>query len=252
MDKIKFSLSLILAFALLLIQVGGISAAPAFQGSDLLGGIVQSIILETDRATGITTVVVDLVDAQQGLQRVRVSQETAMTLGLVVLNGDGNPVINNLALGLQVEIGPQHVIPAGDENEHPVGSALATFFSDIAGLDYDTVMTAHERGIGFGVIAQALWLTRKLEGNAKVFEALLQAKQTGDYNSFILADGSTPSSWGQLRKAILDKDKKKSAGVHLSDADAAEQSNQQNNDQAGNQNGHRGNNHGNEKKDKNK
>jgi hypothetical protein len=243
MDKIKFCLSLILACTLLLIQVGGVSAAPAFQGSDLLGGIVQSIILETDRATGITTILVDLVDAQDGLQRVRVSQETAMTLGLVVLNGDGNPAINNLALGLRVEIWPQHIILAGDENEHPVGSALATFFSDIAGLDYETVMTAHERGIGFGVIAQALWLTRKLEGNAEVFEALLHARQTGDYSRFILADGSAPSNWGQLRKAILDKGKKNSAGVLLSDVDAEEH---------GNQNGRRGNNNGNEKKDKNK
>lgn len=257
MDKTKFSLSLILAFSLLLIQVGGASAAPAFQGSSTLVGIVQSITLETDSTTGVTTVVVDLIDDNQSLQRVRVSRETAITLGLVVLNGDGKPGINNLSLGLPVDIEPKHVIPVEAETEHPVGSALATFFSDIAGLDYETIMTAHEQGIGFGVIAQALWLTTKLEGNWQIFEALLNAKQTGDYRDFTL-DGSTPQNWGQLRKAILDKDKKNSVGVVMSNSDASGngQGNNEDNDNPGHGNGNNANNGNNDangnNKDKNK
>ena len=254
MDKTKFSLSLILAFSLLLIQVGGAFAAPALQGSSTLVGIVQSITLETDSATGVTTVVVDLIDDNQMLQRVRVSQETAITLGLVVLNGDGKAGINNLALGLPVEVEPKNVIPVEAETEHPVGSALATFFSDIAGLDYETIMAAHEQGIGFGVIAQALWLTTILEGNSQIFEALINAKQTGDYGDFVLKDGSIPRNWGQLRKAIVDKDEIVTVGVVMSNSNANENSNGKNKDKDNTSHGNstNGNNGANGNRDKDK
>ncbi len=75
-------------------------------------------------------------------------------------------------------------------------------------MDYETIMSAHEQGVGFGAIAQALWLTTKLEGNAEIFEILIEAKQTGDFSAFVLEDGSSPENWGQLRKAIIGKDKK--------------------------------------------
>ena len=78
-----------------------------------------------------------------------------------------------------VEIDPTTVIPDQQENQHPVGNALATFFSDIEGIDYDTIMAAHENGVGFGVIAQALWLTSELGGDAQVLQgsALCKTKQ---------------------------------------------------------------------------
>lgn len=249
MDKTKFSLSLVLAFSLLLIQVGGAFAAPAWQGSTTVGGVVQSITLETDSTTGITTVIVDLVGENEALQSVRVSQKTALVLGLVVLNGDGKPGINKLALGLPVEINPKDVIPVEAKSEHPVGSALATFFSNIAGINYEIIMAAHEKGIGFGVIAQALWLTTKLKGNSDIFEALLYAKQTGDYSDFTLEiDGSTPKNWGQLRKAILDKDN--AVGVVMSDSAVRGRDNRDHNDNPGHGNGNNGTNNPN--KDKNK
>lgn len=198
-------------------QVGGVFAAPSLQGATPFIGVVQSITLETDAATGVATAIVDVIDDNLALQRVRISQETATALGLVVLDEDGKPVINELALGGPVEIDPATVIPDQEKTQHPVGSALATFFSDIAGLDYEAVMTAQKAGIGFGVIAQALWLTKRLAGNSEIFKVILDANQTGDYSAFILDDGTTPLNWGQLRKAIADENT--GLGIVISDKD---------------------------------
>ena len=206
MRKAKFIVSLLLATLVMFLQVGGVFAAPVLSNSTPVIGIVQSITLETDSATGVTIVIVDLIDNSQLVQRVRVSQEKAIELGLVVLNGDGKPGINNLVLGKEVEIDPTNVIPEQEENQHPVGNALATFFSDIQGVSYESVMSMHEQGVGFGVIAQTLWLTRKLDGDVEIFQTIVNAKQTGDYSAFILEDGTTPKNWGELRKLILDKE----------------------------------------------
>jgi hypothetical protein len=71
---------------------------------------------------------------------------------------------------------------------------------------------------GFGVIAQALWMSRNLTedaaADADLAGLILQAKQTGDYSEFALEDGSTPSNWGQFKKALLDK--KNNLGVIVS------------------------------------
>jgi hypothetical protein len=63
-------------------------------------------------------------------------------------------------------------------------------------------MTAHEDGVGFGVIAQALWLTNELGGDSTTFQALVEAKQSGDYSAITLADGSTPDNWGDVVKSL--------------------------------------------------
>ena len=214
----RFFLSLFLALPFLVNQAGGVFALPAGQAPNPVIGIVQSITLEADTVTGVTIVSVDVMGTDDGLQSVRLSLETAIAQGLVVLNGDGKPGINNSALGKPVEIDTSSVIPTHDENEHPIANALATFFSDVDGIDYETIMAAHEQGVGFGVIAQTLWLTTKLEGDADIFEELIHAKQTGDFSSFILEDGSTPENWGQLRKAILEKDRKNGLGVVISNS----------------------------------
>jgi hypothetical protein len=234
----KFSLSLLLALSLFVIQVGAVFAGSAREYETPISGIIQSITLETDTITGVTIVSVDVVDNEQVLQSVRVSLEAAIAQGLVVLNGDGKPDINNAALGKPVELDPSSIIPTRVEDQHPVGSALATFFSDIDGLDYETIMAAHRQGAGFGVIAQTLWLTTKLEGNAEIFETLIDAKQTGDFSAFILEDGSSPENWGQLKKAILANDKKKNLGIIMSNS-------HNNGNGSGNGQGNNGNNNGN-------
>jgi hypothetical protein len=158
------------------------------------------------------------MDSSGAPQSIRVSLETAIAQGLVVLNGDGKAGINDSALGKPFEIEPSKLIPSHDENEHPIANALATFFSDVDGIDYEAIMTAHEQGLGFGVIAQALWLTTKLEGDAEIFEELIHAKQTGDFSAFILEDGTSPANWGQLKKAILEKGKKNGLGLVISNS----------------------------------
>lgn len=214
MSKMKFFFSLFLAVSILLIQVGGVFAAPALQTFPTITGIIQSIALETDSNTGIATVVVCVVTedkSEQTTKDVRVSQKSAEKLGLVVPDADGNPVINESALGHPIEINLNMIVPKQAEERHPVGNALETFFSDIDGLNYGLIMDKHGEGLGFAVIAQALWLTRQMGGDAKDFQNVLLAKQTGDYSKFseyLLEDGTSPTNWGQLKKALLQPNKK--------------------------------------------
>jgi hypothetical protein len=219
MSRIKLLLGIVLTIIISMAQVGGVFAAPASQEATPISGTVQSITLESDPTTGVVTVIVDVMNSNEVLQTVRVSQETAIELGLVLLDGDGNPVINELALSETVDIDPATIIPDQQEPQHPVGSALATFFSNIEGIDYDTIMSAHEDGVGFGVIAQVLWVTSELGGDSQLFQDLLYAKQHNDYSAFrdFTEDGTAPKSWGQLRKALLSK---KSLGVVMSNHDS--------------------------------
>ena len=243
MSRLKILLGIVLTIILLVGQVGGVLAAPLSQDAPPIHGTVQGITLESDPATGVMTVLVDLMDPNQSMQQVRLTQKTAISLGLVLLDGDGNPVINKKALVKMVEIDPSEAIPEQKERQHPVANALATFF-DIEGIDYDTIMAAHENGVGFGVIAQALWLTSELGGDSQLFQDLLYAKEHNDYSAFgdFTEDGTPPKSWGQLRKALLNN---KSLGLAMS--------NQDNNGNHGNGNNSNANGNGNgTNKDKNK
>src|SRR5690349_1904685 len=218
MSKTKLLLGIILTIIIWMAQVGAAFAAPVSQAATPISGTIQSITLESDPTTGVVTVIVDVLNADQVSQKVRLSQETATGLGLVVLDGDGNPVINEAALGSTVEIDPSLVIPKQEKKQHPVGNALATFFSDIDGIDYDTIMAAHEDGVGFGVIAQVLWLTSELGGDSQLFQDLLYAKENNDYSGFsdLTEDGTAPRNWGQLRHALMSK---KNLGEAMSNHD---------------------------------
>ena len=210
MKSIKFLISLSLVFAVSAAQVSAVFAAPA-----AIAGTVQSVTLETNTNTAVTTVLLTVV-ANGESQTLRITLESAITLGIVTLGGDGNPVINELILGQPVEIDPTMVLSDEQMKQHPVGSALATFFSDINDLDYKTIMAAHENGTGFGVIAQALWLTRKLDGAADLFVAIIEAKRTKDFSAFVLEDRTIPENCGQFKKAIMDG-KKGKPGIAITD-----------------------------------
>jgi hypothetical protein len=225
MSKRKFLISLLLAISVLMSEAGGVLAAPALQAFPPISGMVQSITVETDATTGLTTVLVTLTVDGQTFQTVRVSQKSAEKLGLVVPDDDGKPAINKSALGQPIEIKLSAIIP--DEGDrHPVGDALATFFSERLQIEhealYDAIMAAHEKGsesgnsLGFGTIAQVLWLTTKMQGDADLFKALLLAKETGDFRSIILDDGTTPENWTQLRKAVVDGKKMGNLGGVIS------------------------------------
>jgi hypothetical protein len=237
----KFFISLILASVLVISQVAVVFAAPTQEGTDPIIGTVQKITLKTNPNTGVTTVLVEVLDENGVSRTVRVSQETALDpkLGLITLDDDGNPLINEDALGLEIVIQPADIIPEEEQEQHPVGSALARFFSDIQDLDYDAIMTAYENGNGFGLIAQALWLTRKLNGNADDFALILQAKKDGDFSSFTFEDGTSPITWGQFRKAVMGEDKKGSLGIVMSQEDRDDHGNG-NNGNGNNGNGNNG------------
>lgn len=230
MTKTKFITSLVLAVSVLIGQVGTVLAASPVQKAATISGTVQSITLETDPNTGITTVIIDVISKGQVPQTVRIGQRTAEGLGLITFNEDGSPVINNSALGKPVKIETAMVIPEQPQDRHPVGDALATFFFESLGIEnddiYHTIMAAHEKGVGFGVIAQALWMTQQIPqgslpeigDNLAIFKALLAAKESGNYGPFTFVDENgvtvTPKNWGQLRKALLEHKKiGKSANV---------------------------------------
>jgi hypothetical protein len=219
MKKKNLLISLILTGVLLISQVAAVFAAPTLGDADLIAGTVQTITLETNSNTGMITVLIELIGEPGESQTVRIGHEKAVELGLVVLDENGNLFINEDAMGLEIEIDAASVIPNQEEAQHPVGNALAVFFSDITGLDYDAIMSAHEDGNGFGVIAQALWLTRKLEGDAEDFALILQAKQDGEYSNFIFEDGTSPTNWAQFRRAVMGEDTRGNLGIVMSSKD---------------------------------
>lgn len=200
---------LFLAATLTVMTVGTAFA----QTATPITGTVQTVVVETDATTGVSTVLVTLTDDTGATQTVRLDVATAETLGLVTTTSTTDPVtgatqtetvVNDGAVSTTVTIDPATVIadPTPEEEQHPVGSKLSDFFSSLLGVDYETIMTYHEDGIGFGVIAQALWLTNDIGGDTAAFEALLDAKKSGDYSAITLADGSTPDNWGDVVKSL--------------------------------------------------
>jgi len=217
MTRVKIFFSMLLVIIFLATQVFVVGAAPAIQDeTPIIGTIVQDgITLETDVETDTTTVVVTFVDDMEETHTVRLSLEDASALGLVTDDGMGGFIVDETKYGTTVEIDPTSVIPdeedtEEEESQHPVGSALSDFFSELLGVDYETIMDSHENGTGFGVIAQALWMTNALEGDSETFSAILEAKKNKDYSGITLPDGSEPTNWGQFRKAVMgDRDKAK-------------------------------------------
>jgi hypothetical protein len=95
----------------------------------------------------------------------------------------------------------------------------------------------HEDGYGFGVIAQAMWMSKSLgEGDMADSGLILEAKKTGDYSAFVLPDGSTPTNRGQFKKAVMGKDKK-NLGFIVSGHANDEETQTQHNTGHGNDNG---------------
>jgi hypothetical protein len=227
MSKTKLLASVLLVLAVLFMQVGIVAAAPPSQDTTPITGTIQSITTETD-TNGVTTVLVTVLDGQGATQTVRLSIDTAVALGLVTLDQTTQaPVVDQAQIGQPVTIDPATVIPdqqPTEESFHPIAWLLGEFF----GEDPAVIEGYHEDGFGFGVIAQALWISRNVTGtedtagNASLALQILQAKQSGDYSNITLPDGTTltlpdgtvPTNWGQLKKALLNK--KNNLGVVIS------------------------------------
>lgn len=208
MKRTNLTIGLLLAAILLATQVIAVGAAPAMQETTPVTGKVKSITVNTDADP--VTVTVELTDESGATQTLDLSLDEAAALGLVFDDEMGNPVADDTKIGNDVEIPPAAPEEKGaTEEQHPVGSAISNFFSDTLGVDYETVMAYHDNGMGFGTIAQALWMTNALDGGTETFEAILYAKENKDFSGIALEDGSTPTNWGQFRKAVM-SDRKKS------------------------------------------
>lgn len=206
----KLLTGVLLIMAVLFAQVGSAFASPAAQDTPPVTGTVQSIVVETDEL-GETTVVVTVLDELGETQTVRISLDTAVTLGLVTVDpGTGEVLVDETKVGQPVEIDPATVILDEEQEVHPIAAILGSFFS----VDPAVVDGYHEDGFGFGVIAQAMWMAQGLMGDMTTAGLILEAKETGDYTAFVLPDGSTPTNWGQFKKAVLEK--KNNLGVIVS------------------------------------
>jgi len=253
MTKTRLILTLFIGIAMLAAQAGPVLAAPARQ-EGVIAGTVTGATCETDEA-GVTTFLLTVQATDGTTQTVRVSQGTAVTLGIIAPDTACNEEALAGAVGLEVSIDQALVIPDEDDEEegmqHPVAYALSLFFEDVT--DYDTIMSAHEDGTGFGVIAQALWMTTQMEGDSDVFVAILEAKETGDYSAFVLEDGTVPQNWGQFKKAL--KEKKANLGSVMSstgNGDDVENNSNANSNANGNGQDKDKSNNGNKNKDKDK
>ena len=244
MNKLKFILTTTLMFGLLFAKVG--HAAAASQDVTPITGAVTQVTCETDTA-GTNTFLVTV-----GTQTLRISQQTAIDLGLVTADGNGSVDCLSDAVKLElqadqgkdVSIDPATVIPdqTTEESVSPISTMLGSFFDTEASV----IDGYHNDGFGFGVIAQALWMSKNLNGDASMAQDILDAKESGDYSAFTLPDGTTPTNWGQLRKALLNK--KQSLGVVVSgqgDNTSNEHGNDNNGNGNGNGNGNNGNGNGN-------
>ena len=232
MNKIKLILTVALTFVVLFVQAGNAAAAPLAQDTTTdLTGTVTGISFETD-ANNVTTVLVTLTDDQNVTQTIRISVDTAASLGLLELDENGQPIIDSetgLPTPVDVtELTEPITFPADtilpdtepvEEPVHPISALLAGFF----GVDANVIDGYHtEDGFGFGVIAQALWMSRNLTGtedtagDASLADEILAAKEKHDYSFFAdyFEDGTVPTNWGQFRKALLNK--KENLGVVVS------------------------------------
>lgn len=231
MKKAQFFISLILLSVLILGQAFAVYAAPTRDDGGSITGAIQQIEIKTDTNTGVTTVFVTVKENNRTF-RVQLSLEAALlhsNPALLSLDGDGNPIINADALGETIDIDPTAMIV---EAQHPVGSALATFF----GVEYDDIMTYHESGNGFGVLTQVLWLTRNIAGDDPaegvmdaIFADLMMVKNgeltyAAFYSNYVTNEDGTPideesipTNWGQFRKALLADDKKVNLGAIMSE-----------------------------------
>lgn len=226
MSNTKLLASILFIIAVMFAQVGNVAAAPRTQdGTTTLTGTIDEITTELDE-NGETIVIVTLTDEEGITQIVTLSAQEADENELFDLTTQkllaeaGDPV--------ELVVDPNDVVPdekpTQEEDVHPIAWILAEFFNEEPGV----VDGYHDEGFGFGVIAQALWMSRNITGteeetgDASLAWDILQAKQEKDFQTFFNEheeyfedlDGDVPTNWGQFKKALLEK--KNNLGVIVS------------------------------------
>lgn len=196
--------SMLLVFAVLFAQVGTVAAAPQTQDGTtvtITGTVLEIGQPQTDE-NGVTTVLVK-IETAEGTQTVRVRPEVAATL---VVNTSAELTVNSEDVVTDEE-------PA--EDAHPISEMLGDFFD----VDPSVVDGYHEDGFGFGVIAQAMWMSQSVteNGDASATECILDAKKNGTYGEcFDFGDEPVPTNWGQFKKALKENKDKHNLGVIVS------------------------------------
>ncbi|HLO30350.1 MAG TPA: hypothetical protein VK249_14495 [Anaerolineales bacterium] len=218
----KLLASIVLVITVMFAQVGNVAAAPQTQdGTTTISGNITNIEVQTD-ANGETIVVVTV----EGYQPITLTAQEAADNNLYDLNTQqllAQP--GDAVEGLVVDT--TAVVPAEPPQVHPISWLLADFFSNgdpavanqlaiaIDGFhngDFQVGESESDTQVfGFGVIAQALWMSSNLGGgtaNTDLAGEILIAKKTGDYSQIQLPDGFTwpndtaPTNWGQFKKAL--------------------------------------------------
>lgn len=215
MFKTKVFVGLLLVVTVLFAQVGVALAAPAAEESTTttVSGNITHIETQLD-ADGNTIIVVTV----EGYQPITLTEQEADAAGLYDMSTQQLLVQDGDAVSVTVD--SSKVIPdqTSEEPVNPVAAILASFF----GADASVVNQYHEDGFGFGVIAQAMWISKNVNGDAALAGLILEAKKSGDYSTIMLSDGTAltlpdgtvPTNWGQFKKALLEK--KNNLGVIVS------------------------------------
>jgi molybdopterin-binding protein len=204
MAKTKLLTGVLLVLAVLFAQVGSAAAAPLTQdGTITLNGVVTNVGDPFTAENGDTMIPVT-IETADGLVTVNLSEATVTDLGLV----KGSEVKD-----LPVNSGD--VVPPDETTDevHPIAQVLAEYFE----VEPSVVEGYHDDGFGFGVIAQAMWMSQEVGGDASLAGDILQAKLSGDYSAFIDPEtGQEVTNWGQFKKLMLHKDNKHNLGVIVS------------------------------------
>lgn len=205
MLNIKLLSSILLVLAVMFAQVGNVAAAP--QAQDTVPPQITGITTQT--TNGVTTVLVTLTNADQTTQTVRISLEYATKLGLIDSTTQQPVAVEDLPEGTIID--PNQVIAdqQPEEDFNPIVEILAKFFDE----EPSVVNEYHKDGFGFGVIAQAMWISKNQAGDVSLARDILDLKKNKDYEQFFLdhpdfldgSDGNVPSNWGQFKKLLSEK-----------------------------------------------
>jgi hypothetical protein len=224
MFKTKSLAAILLVTAVLFAQVGTVFAAPPAQDTTPVPVTVTGLSTTTD-STGATIVVVTALDSNGATQTYNISVDTAVSLGLATVEPTTNQVtlldLTQTTTPVTVTIDPATVLPGEEqptERVNPISAFIAAFFK----VDAATVQGYHDDGYGFGVIAQAFWMSKGIieDGTTDptvVAKCILDAKKNGTYGEcFSFGDDPVPTNWGQFKKALMDNKEKHNLGFIVS------------------------------------
>jgi hypothetical protein len=218
--KTKFVATLLIVLAVLFGQVGGVLAAPVAQETTPIEGTVTAISTET--VDGVTTVLVT-VENVMGTQTYRLSVEDADALDLVTVDTATNTVtVDDTKVNQPISFDPALVIDdeeaVDEEPFNPVAGMLASFFN----VSNTEINDMHEAGSGFGLIAQALWMSKDLteseNGDPILAGCILDAKKgiVAYDKCFVFGDEPIPTNWGQFKQSLKENKDKHNLGVIMS------------------------------------